>query len=343
MFGLTGKRSSDQKMTSHKPTFKPHLEALEMREVLSASSAAMHAVAPPAGHPTQQNVFYIDQTTHLLKDGSIALNGKANTPSGVQALSAGHDPLGFADVFVTAGDGSFWRFNEGNWTKMLGPNQVKSFAAVDGGRVYAIFQDNTLHEFNGSSWLQVPGSGTVKALDAVTDTGNCDTVFVLSMDGSFWDFSQFKPGSTFLTDKLANSSMISRIVNFSAGTDSIGRADVYATFLSPFQAKESLYKIGVGGSVNGWTFVADASNIRQFSATDHGAVWVNTSDGSLYEYDTFGHIQNKLGESVFALSLSAASSTDVYFVDAGHEVNEWVYDPNVTYWELFSDLGASQQ
>src|SRR5262249_12788327 len=149
MFALTRKLSSNQNKPGRKSTFKPQLEALETREVLSASSAAMHAVAPPAGHPTQQNVFYIDQQTHLLKDNSIVLNGKTNTPSAVQSLSAGHDPLGFADVFVTAGDGSFWRWNEGNWTKMLGPNVVKSFAAVNGGRVYAIFQDNTLHEYDG--------------------------------------------------------------------------------------------------------------------------------------------------------------------------------------------------
>jgi hypothetical protein len=343
MFGLTRKPFAVNKKPNRTPTFKPQIEALERREVPSASSPAMHAVAPPAGHPTQQNYFYIDEQTHLLKLNSLTLNGTTNTPSGVQSLSAGHDRIGFVDVFVTAGDGSFWRWNEGNWTKLLGPDVVKSFAAVDGGRVYAIFQDNTLHEFDSSNWLLIPGSGSVKAIDAVTTKSNTDGVFALNTDGSFWDYVQIDPGSAFLSDKLYGSGRykFSRITDFSAGFDSSGNPEVYATFTT-LLGTANLYKIRAGSSESSWSFVAAGSTFKAYSATTDGAVWVIGSDGSVYEYDQYSHKQNELGSFASATSISAASSTDVYFVSSDHKISEWVDSPNVG-WELFSGLGASQQ
>src|SRR4029077_1401107 len=108
MFGLVSKLFAGAKKSSPKPTSRLGVEALEVREVLSTSSGAMHAVAPPAGHLTQEITFYIDANDHLLRENSTALNGGKNTPSNVKLLSAGHDARGGAEVFVTAGDGSFW-------------------------------------------------------------------------------------------------------------------------------------------------------------------------------------------------------------------------------------------
>jgi hypothetical protein len=388
MFGLSRKRFSGQKTSGSKSTFRPQLEALETREVLSTSSAALHAVSSP--HPTDVNQrfggeadFYIDLNTHLLKVNSVVLNGKANTPSAVQSLSAGHGSDGNADVFVKAGDGSFWEAAGPalTWSKLLGPGQVKSFAAVDGGRVYAIFGDNTLHEYIGANWFQVPNSGQVKALDAVTDKSGYDAVFVLNADNSFGEIYTVPlrlpgpqvsamtpsviayppPGGIvsppptvytelalpgFIRHPDGTVSTFPEVHGFSAGTDLGGRADVYVKWWDGSLRKN------VGASPNGWSTVAAAGTFSLFSATDSGAVWVigkdNTPFGvdptALYEYDAFGNKQYDRGNTA-SLSISAASSTDVYFVDTSHGVEEFAYSPLDMIWVSLSGpvMGTAQQ
>jgi hypothetical protein len=327
--------------------------------------------------------FYIDLNTHLLKVNSNVLNGKPNTPTAVQALSAGHGPDGNADVFVKAGDGSFWAW-EGpayTWSKLLGPGQVQSFAAADGGRVYAVFGDNTLHEHIGSNWFQVPNSGKVKALDAVTDKSGYDAVFVLNTDNSFGVIYTVplrppgpnasakapsvigypppggivSPPPTVYTElalpgfiRLPNGSISTfpQVRSFSAGTDLGGRADVYV------QWWDGSLRKNVGASPNCWSTVAAAGTFSLFSATDCGAVWVigtaNTQYGvdptALYEYDAFGNQQNDRGNTA-SLSISAASSTDVYFVDTSHDVGEFAYSPLIMGWVSVSGtvMGTAQQ
>src|SRR5262245_44377905 len=104
MFGFirklfTATKKVNLKTTFKPPLFKPGMEALEMREVPSAATGAMHTVAPPADHLTQQFAFYIDANTHLLRENSTDLNVGKNTPSNVKLLSAGHDARGGAEVF----------------------------------------------------------------------------------------------------------------------------------------------------------------------------------------------------------------------------------------------------
>jgi hypothetical protein len=385
MFGLSSKRISGQKKSGSKSTFRPQLEALETREVLSTSSAALHAVSsgPPISIDDRggQSDFYINLSTHLLKLNTQVLNGKPNTPSAVQALSAGHDPDGSPDVFVTAGDGSFWKYNSGvvggSWSKLLGPGKVKSFAAVDDGHVYAIFADNTLHEYIGSNWFQVPNSGKVKALDAVTDKFGYDAIFVLNTDNSFGEIytvppPQHLPGPQvtartpsvivqpppggivnppptvytelaspgFIRHPNGTVSTFPAVRSFSAGTDLNGKADVYAQWWTGGLLKN------VGDSPNGWSTVAAAGTFSLFSATDSGAVWVIGTDNTpygvdptaLYEYDAFGNKQNDRGFTA-SLSISAASSTDVYFVDTSHDIGEFAYDPADMVWVSYSVNG----
>jgi hypothetical protein len=365
MFGLNSKRFSGHKMRSHKSTFRPQIEALETREVLSTSSSALHAVSPSPSAPFEQNDFYIDLNTHLLNLNSVVLNGKPNTPSAVQSLSAGHGPDGGADVFVTAGDGSFWKWWDGRWSKLLGPGQVKSFAAVDGGSVYAIFADNTLHECIGSSWLRVLNSGTVQALDAVTDKFGHDAIYVLNTDNTFGVIYTVpvvsvpgaksgivNPPRTVYTQLAAahfaytgyGSITLPGVITFSAGTDLSGKADVYAESWTGFLEKN------VGNTPNGWSGVAMRGTFQLFSATDNGAVWVIGTDNTpygvvssaLYEYDAYGNQTNDHGYAP-SLSISAASSTDVYYVDSSHGVDEFMYDPNQGVWIDNADFGYAQQ
>jgi hypothetical protein len=334
-------------------TFRPRFEALETREVQSTATGGMHAVpvAPPTGHVIQQLDFYIDARTHLLVENGTAINGGANTPSGVRLLSAGHGARGGADVFATASDGALWKF-DGHWTKVLRPtaDTVLSFAAVDGGRAIAVLQNVTtggvsLDEYNGSGWVKVPATGTPSKVDAVTDAGGRDVAFVLNSDWSMYDYGQLNPGGAFLSDKLFNGGrpLISRVTQFSAGLDAQGDAQVYATINSPVLGTSNLFKNEEGSSPSGWLKVADGSTYTDFSATDDGAVWLAGTDHSVFELDQFGHVvPGRRRDNAFAATLSAAADGDVYFVTTNGTLHQWVTTPVIQGDLLLTGPGSVQ-
>jgi hypothetical protein len=334
---FTGSKKPQPKNSS----FKPGFEYLEAREVLSTATGGMHTVAPPAGHVTEQIYFYIDAHTHLLKENSSAINGTAGTPAAVQLLSAGHGAKGEPDVFVTAGDGSFWKFDAGTWTKLLKPtaDQVESFAAVDGGRAYAVLENVktggiSLDEYDGASWHKIPVIGTPRSVDAVTDTSNRDVAFVLNTDGSMYDYGQFNPGSSFLSDKLFNAPHLfgARITEYSAGLDAQGDANVYATIRTAF-GFSNLFRNREGSSPNGWDKIASGTTYSHFSATDNGAVWLAGKDNSVFELDKFGKlVPGSQRGNAFSATISAATFDDVYFVSSDGSLTQWVNSPNVG-WE----------
>jgi hypothetical protein len=314
MFGFATKKSSAKKTPARRATFRPGLEALEQRDVMSASSSAIHAVADNFGNSA---VFYINQQGHAFYEhdathGTRMLSGAYT----VKSFSAGLDTDGHADVFVIAGDNSFWEFSDlrGGWHELLGPNVVKSFAAVKGDRLYAQFQDNSLHEFDGSrifwNWWQVPGSGTIQSLDAVTDSTNHDAVFVLNTNDTFGEFYRG------VYQQLAGALhfgfvTLPWVTSFSAGTDINGNADVYASnWLGTLERN-------VGGS---WSVVAGAGTYKQFSATDNGQVWFIASDNTLKKYDN-NDVRHDVYNTTF-LSISAARSNDVYTVVWDHSLWE---------------------
>jgi hypothetical protein len=294
--------------------FRPQIESLERREVLSASSPAPHAVLPNAvGGPSVEQVFFLNKSDGGLYCGdyqggtfsSVRLNN-GQGPQQVQALSAGLAANGSADVFAKGGDGSLWEYTIGTpgWKELLGPGQVQSFAAVNGGRVFAIFSDSTLHLYtNGGGWSAVPTPTTVKALDAVTDKFGHDTVYVLNGDDSFGEVTYLPtlplpgpmtakatPAFIIITPppvsalqphytQLAGAGRISwyggyvwtfsLVDNFSAGTNASGYADVYATWWTG-----GLYQ-NLSNTPTGWAEVAAPGTFTAYSAIDQGQVWIN--------------------------------------------------------------------
>jgi hypothetical protein len=312
MFGLTRHLSRKHTPVARKRTFKPHFEGLEERAVMSASSPAIHAVAEAPGTSA---VFYINEQNHAFYEHD-ALHGTRmlSGPNTVQQFSAGLDVNGRADVFVKAGDNSFWEFSDmrGGWHQILGPNYALSFAAVKGDRVYMQNWDNSTWEFNGanSAWSMVSGAGTTQSLDAVTDNFGSDAVFVLKTDKTFGEFYHGAYTQLAGTIHLPFVTLAS-ITSFSAGTDMSGKADVYATnWLGTFEKN-------VGGA---WTTVAAAGTVKQYSATDAGQVWFIASDNSLKKFDAAGVKHNVYSGSF--VSISAARSNDVYLVNWDHSLWE---------------------
>jgi hypothetical protein len=328
---FAARKNCVRRSTARKP-LQPVVECLDSRDVPSTSSAAPHAVATP-NHPNQDDVFYIDQVTGALKDGPFVMEHWAD----VTSLSAGHDAVGDVDVFVTIGGNSFWKWDQGRWTELPG-NLVKSFAAVDGGRAYAIFSDGSLNEYNGFGWIRMTGSHTVAALDAVTSKSGRDSVFVLATDTSFWEYDATSSNArSFVSERLHLGGAINHVIDFSAGTDALGNADVYATI----QVRLGITELFENHHANsgGWHFVTMGYNYHGYSATDNGAVWMIAPKNGVVELDRYGHKLHSLS-NVAAASISAASSTDVYFTSTDHSINEWVRVGGSVFQE-FSDLGHS--
>jgi hypothetical protein len=321
-------------------SFRPSIETLDAREMPSVASGGLHAVAPTPTQPKASDYFYIDQNTHLLKQGAGTINGGAGTPVNVQTLSAGHDAQGHADVFVKAGDGTFWEDLGGHWKQLRGANVVKSYAAGDGGRCYAIMYDNTLDEFDGFNWIRINNSGFVSQLDAVTDTSGRDSVFALGTDNSLWEYDQINPGGQFLANRLTNGShAFSVVTSFSAGTDGLGNAEVFANFHSSIGAN-TLYRNDHASS-GGWSFVMNESGRQTFSATDNGCVWIAAPNGGISELDQYNHTVVSEGSFIGAVDISAATSNDVYIVSSGHSISEFYYVPGTGY-RMDNFLGQAQ-
>ena len=334
---------SRKKTLSRITSFKPTLEILEQRQVLSVSSPTIHAVADNYGNTAS---FYISQSQAGKFLYESPYKGAANTllinplapsagkPASIDSFSAGLDPTGHPDLFVKAGDSSLWEYKQNQgWRQILGPNQVESFAAVKGGRLYAQFTDNTLHEFDDSFWYLVPGSGPVQSLDAVTDNFNQDAVFLKLTDGTFREFYhgnyQQLAGIGHIILPLPNGGYhvytYPLVSSFSAGLDITGHADVFARFWSG----------DLENNVNGaWTKVAAPGTYKQFSATDDGAVWVISSNNTLQEYDYRG-VRSDIAEPYYSFSsISAATSHDVWVVNQSQILQEW----NGSSWSFWTDL-----
>src|SRR5262249_15538966 len=106
------------------------------------------------------------------------------------------------------------------------PETMIEFAAVKGDRVYAVGADNAMWEwspprtigfFHFGGWQQLSGPGTVKYLDAVTQTSGYDAVFAIRQDGSLQKFSQGSWQWLAVPNYFVNS-----YYSFSAGLDTNG-------------------------------------------------------------------------------------------------------------------------
>jgi hypothetical protein len=366
---------------ARKTLCRPGVEALEAREVLSTASPAIHAVAGPPRHPLLLQTVFLNAHDHLLYQGNAdgeglsgtPLNGQATAPHGVTEFSVGHDVNGSLDVFAKAGDTSLWKFQPGTgWTELAHPRLVRSFAAVEGGRAFAIFQDGTLHRYAGNDWSLVTTPGTVKALDAITDKSGLDNVLVLNGDNSFGQLHYLPPtplhlqaatthaavkvGNTFpgptlllqpiYTQLVAAGRLVlpghhvgtfARVTKFSAGTDIHGKADVYATWTGGILRREV-------GSTGSWTTVALAGTFKDYSAVDKGQVWLIGPDSSLVIYNNSGQRNDvgNLGLQFVSLSGVPASghySQAVFGVSTNGIIAEYYVDPVISF-PVFDQLTA---
>jgi hypothetical protein len=286
---------SSRKRPSASPrqrSFRPSFDNLEERQVLSTSSPAIHAVTDNFGH---SEVFFINKQNHAFyeKDASgIHFLSGANT---VQFFSAGVDPSGHADVFVNDGLNHIYEYNGGAWHRLFEPERMTQFAAVKGGRLYAVGADKALWEYGPSfGWFRLDGPGAVQSIDAVTDKFGRDAVFAIRGDNTFRE--RFNGSWQFLSGAFT----IQR--GFSAGTDLAGNADVFG-----LDGTNQLFR----HTTTGWTALGARNTVKTISATDAGQVDFITTGGKLEKFDGSGNL-HVLDTVSSYLEVSAAASNDVY-------------------------------
>jgi hypothetical protein len=379
MFSLAKLFSQKKKPARKNNNFRPQLEGLEKREVMSASSLALHAVTDAYGnnvavfegtYTNNGNQFtgLISSSNQLGGAGplsNVIPIGKANTPQTVESFSLGLDAKGGGDLFVKATDGSFWDLDltDFRWVKLQTPGniQVESFAAVDGGRVYAIFQDGSLNVFTPITvnsapgpdlvlsspvtqpfgiWEHVYGAGSVTALDAVTDKRGHDAVFVENSDKSFGEF--YSPTGASLSVPVGQAyvgpyNQLAAaghnylwfdgkvyITTYSQiGTFSAGTdANGYADVFATYDGYLDRYYYGAG-----WKEIALPKTFQSFSATDSGVAWIIGADGSLERYNgsTIQEITNSGGPE---RSVAGASSLTAFVTYPNNEIEGYFLDPN---------------
>jgi hypothetical protein len=300
-------------------SYRPSIESLEERLVLSTSSASIHAVKDLFG---ESHVFYINKADHKFYMHDVHGYHLLSGAYTVNSFSAGLDRTGHADVFINDGLNHMWEWDSSGWHQLNEPERMTGFAAVKGGRLYAVGADRALWQYTTpytivkpifnitihiGGWVRLDGPGAVMSIDAVTDAAGRDAVFAIRGDGSFQE--RFNGAWKKL---LADHSIR---FGFSAGTDLSGNADVFVLTLGG----NALWRY----TNSGWTWL-DRDDFQTFSqgvtvtlsATDGGQVYFIDNSGRVEKYDALGawHYLGGVGAPGHSTELSAAASNDVYTV-----------------------------
>jgi hypothetical protein len=317
------------------------VECLEDRLALSTSSPAVHAVLDNTG---QSVAYYIEKVSGNLNEktdqGSIQSLG--HVPTGT-SFSAGLDRNGAAAVYASNGpNGSLEVFSDsdGRWLSLSQPVGFKEWAAVKGGRLYAIGTDGSLWQGQapymerfyiigalgqripvtltfGAKWTNLPGGSGFTSLDAVTDVANIDVLF--GNRGAGNAVYEYLPGSGGSVLPIGIQS-----TNFSAGLDTNGFDDLFA-----------VESVGNGAELVKWSPGSTsivATNLPAnsvISAANAGGCFFTTGI-TASGYNTIGKYDPSHGVTYLppwaysdVTQISAVSENDVFSLTASGSVQEF--------------------
>jgi hypothetical protein len=293
------------------------LETLEERQVLSAASAAMHAVVDSSGNSA---VFYINPQNQAFyeKDAYHGTPRQLSGPNTVQEFSAGLDAQGRADAYVLDGAGSLYQWSESRgWVDLIDQTTITEFCAVKGGRMYAETNDGSLLGYDGvggsgflEGWSVLGDAGTVQHIDAVTDAFGQDAVFAIRGDGTFQELQLYNNNSQSVWQPLSGSYSIN--AGFSAGVGLNGHADAYG--VGTADGGFWKYDTDTPYQTIHWTRLADPGLVSQFSATTNGQCWFIATDGTLKKFNS-SNVRQDVYNGGYFTQISAAASNDVFVMN----------------------------
>jgi hypothetical protein len=224
-----------------------------------------------------------------------------------------------------------YEHDDSGWQALNEPMPMVHFAAVNGGRCYAVGADNSLWEYTPPTlatiqitlrghtvtitipvggWSQLWAANAVWSLDAVTQKSGVDAVFAVGGDGRLEKYEQgnwqfLASGGTF------NS--------FSAGLDEYGRAAVWV--VSANGDLERWTAGGAGGHYNPWhVFVANGDPLLTISATTGGQVFGLENGFGVFKVDYQNPTGPRVGHTIDNVTaISAIGVDDVFAMTAdGH-------------------------
>jgi hypothetical protein len=338
------------------PTVRLGVESLDERIVLSSSSTGVHAVIDGTGGSV---AYFRDKASNRLfeKTDQNLLQGLA--PGGaVSTFSAGLDRFGRAQVFAEYyGKLEFRTDSGGAWHDTLAPRSFRDFAAVKGGRLYAVGTDDSLWKYDSAyshrvivigptgphsvivqvpgKWTELQGPSSMNDLDAVTEANGFDVVF--GRDAHF-TLSEFIPGVTSHPLSIANFSVNA----YSAGLDVNGYADVFA--VAPQSSGPALLEVW---HPNSWIQLAGVDQFTQLAATGNGeAFFAAPGSGSggigyLYEFDPVHGVEPVPSAPINSspAQIAAAGPDDLFEVGTDGAVAEFApHRPggNANGWRTFT-------
>jgi outer membrane lipoprotein-sorting protein len=307
--------------TRRRAPFRPVLERLETREVLSGS--ALGAVQDSGGDPATFAVVASDgnslwEYNPLYNPGApIAQHWIRLTPANVAQISATRDSAGDPVVFaVIASDGNaLWEYNpqynpggsvDAHWFRLTGGNVAQISATQDSGGDPVVFAaiasgGNSLWEYNpqynatvsvAAHWYEVTPASVSQV--SATRNANSDPVAfaTIGSDGNtLWDYNpQIYPGAPL--DSHWVQLTPASVSHISATQNAAGDPVVFAVVAS---AGSSLWYYNpqldpIGPVAQQWIRLTPAG-VSQISATqDSGGdpvvfATISTAGNSLWEYN----------------------------------------------------------
>jgi hypothetical protein len=245
LFVQKAKPSPRKTRDSARRLARPSLEALEERQLLSATSAITYT---PAGSTIPAHVLYaIDSRTRRLTEyvNSRPVQSPGGTLGGpgLTAVSASIDQkTGNPEVFALAADHSLWLYSLAGGWRSLGGSDTEVSAERD-GRAFVVDSSNLVRVYNAD--------GTVQALGAPA----------YSYDAGDWGSGTYVYAFGISAGRAALTSSTLQDVVYAIGPD----GGIYAN----------------AGA--GWQVVDNNHSFSQLSATQDGSVYALDNAGNLYQ------------------------------------------------------------
>jgi hypothetical protein len=287
---------------SRRPDWKPAVEALEERSLLSAISA----VAWTSGSATHSALYAIGKNDNVL----VSVDGGSFTNLGGYAkqLSAGLDAFNKPEVYAIAADNAVWVNKGSGWVSLGG--YLKEISATVENTIYAVGTDDNIYLGHGTSGLGWFNTGLkARQISAGADGGNPE-VYAIGFDNHVYAGNGSGGPSGF-----ANWGGYAKQI--SATVDST----VYA-----IGADNAVYKDSGSGSGSGWVDLGGYA--KQISAGIDGAfgpfvlaiglndgLWSNHGSGWVSFGNTY--VTAVSGPSIANFGVSLPADT-AYAVAKGH-------------------------
>jgi hypothetical protein len=365
---------STRRTTARRSSVRLAVESLEDRVVASASSASLHAVTESTG----QTVAYFTNPIgkeFWEKSDTGSLVEIANSAS-VDQFSAGLAITGKAILFAQINPAEIFQYggpmdyytDATGWQNTNAPIGMTNFAAVSGGRLYAVGSNHALWEYTVphqetrpvfnlnthqeywvtvtvGGWSQLTAANQVYSVDAVTQVSGVDGVFVEGYYGSSAT-NRLEVYSLGALTYLGGGGDVQ--LGYSAGLDVYGNAEVWYQLTQNDGVQNYGFSSWTAAAgVHTYLYLNKAPRTPTLSATGSGQCYFFQPDyynpdtslpGALKIYDPLTTDTLVVVALQSNAQISAAGAGNVFYISNGYlaevTVNADGSNAQITSWNL---------